>query len=124
MRVGPQADKFGRFLVEKFRDEGLDFYDGLAASRWKSPSLQELQFALTSLSDEQRNIVRHCVIAALDSGLGNFLGALELAHETGDGIEVLVDGENVVNQSDGLAGELWSDRGWLKKYSRHSEVIQ
>lgn len=123
MKVGPEADKFGRFLVEKLRDEAIDFHDGLVAARWKSPSLQELQSALSGLSDEQRTIARRCFMAGIDSGLASFLAALELAHETRSGIVVVVDGEDVAEQSDGLAGELWSDEGWLKRYSRHPLAV-
>ena len=36
-----------------------------------------------------------------------------------DDIQILVDGQNIVELSDGIHGEAYSDEGWFAKYSRH-----
>jgi hypothetical protein len=119
MRLGPQADRFGAFVIASFRDEALDFFDGLARGHWKSTRVQELQAALTAMTPEQRAVVRRCVLASIDAGLHEFLFALTEGHDREGSISVLVEGLNVANQSDGLHGELYGDSGWLVRHSKH-----
>jgi hypothetical protein len=117
--VGKALDTFGEFLVAKFRDAAIDHSDGLLASHWKAPGLQSLQADLRRLTDEQRAVVRRCVIAAVDSGLHDFLFALQEEHDAGGRIAVLVDGRPVAAESDGLHGEPYSAEGWFARFSKH-----
>lgn len=119
MRAGPQADKFGEFVMAKFRDAAIDHVDALLAAHWKAPRLQSLQNDLRCLTPEQRAVVRRCVIEDVDGGLHDFLFALGEEHDSGDAIVVLVDGENVAAQSDGLHGEPYTDEGWFGRFSKH-----
>lgn len=121
MKSGPQADKFGAFLMAKLRDATIDHADALLAAHWKAPGLQSLQDELRRLTPEQRDIVRRCVVTAVDSGLHDFLFALSEEHDAGDKIVVLVDGQNVAAQSDGLHGEPFTDEGWFVRFSKHGE---
>src|SRR5947209_3320537 len=68
MRVGPEADRFGAFVMANLRDKAIDFFDGLSCGRWKSARTQPLQAALAAMTFEQRAVVRRCVIAAVDAG--------------------------------------------------------
>jgi hypothetical protein len=122
MRASLQVEKFGQFVINKLRDRAIDFYDGLAAGRWKSDRTQELQAGLARLTDAQRLLIRRCVIAAVDDGLHNFLFALGVAHDFEEGIAVVVDGCNIAEHSDGLQGELFGEDGWFAKYSKQPEV--
>ena len=117
--AAPEVDKFGELMITKLRDRTLDFFDGLASSRWKSPSTLQLQAELAALSPEQRAVARRCVVASIDSGVHDFLFALVECHDFNSGISVIVDGKDVVDLSDGLHGEPWSDEGWIAKYSKH-----
>ena len=119
--MGPEADRFGAFVMANLRDKAIDFFDGLSCGRWKSARTQPLQAALAAMTFEQRAVVRRCVIAAVDAGLHDFLFALGEVHDRTKGIAVLVDGRNVAEQSDGLHGELFSDDGWFARHSRHGE---
>ena len=112
-------DKFGEFVVAKLRDRAIDHADGLFAGRWKAPGLRALQADLRRLTAEQRAIVRRCVIAAVDSGLHDFLFALQQEHDAGGGVAVVVDGKPVAAESDGLHGEPYSDEGWFARFSKH-----
>jgi len=49
-------DKFGKLLMERFRDSAINHYDDLARGHWKAPSLQKLQSDLAGLSDEQQSM--------------------------------------------------------------------
>ncbi len=111
-------DKFGRFIMENLRDPALERYDGLARGHQKAPSLAQLQADLQSLSEEQRAIVRRCVVSAVDSAIHDFLFKLQEVADFEDDIQVLVDGKNVVRLSDGIHGELFGEDGWQARYSK------
>jgi len=113
------VEKFGEFVVTNLRDQAIDRADGLLAGRWKSPSTQALQSALAQLSPEQRELVRRVVVSSVDGGIHGFLFALDEANYLKKGIEIVVDGQNIVPLSDGLYGEPFTDKGWFARFSKH-----
>ena len=60
-------------------------------------------------------------LAVVDTGLHDFLFALQQIADFDNDINVLVDGKNIVEQSDGLHGELFGDNGWFARYSKHGQ---
>ena len=115
-------DKFGAFLMRNLRDKAIDSHDRLARCAFKAPKLQNLQKALAAMDEEQRQIVRTCVIDALDTGLHDFLFALQEHYDFDNEISVFVEGKNVVELSDGLQGELFSEDGWFARFSAYGEM--
>lgn len=119
MKAGAEADKFGEFLATKLRDATIDHADALLADHWKAPGLQSLQADLRRLTPEQRAVVHRCVVEAIDCGIHDFLFALGEEHDNGSSIAVIVDGQNIAAQSDGLHGEPYSEDGWYARFSKH-----
>lgn len=109
--------------MASFRDRGIDFYEYLAQGKWRNH--QELQTRLASLNAQQQEIVRQCVVLALDNGLHDFLFQLGVVlDESQDDpdvnrIQILVNGVDIAQISDGLQGESYGEEGWIKKYSRY-----
>ena len=114
-------DKFGTFLMRNLRDRAIDNYDRLAQGQWKAPKLQALQQDLAAMTEDQRRIVRDCVVNALDVGLHDFLFALQERADFENDIQVMVDGKNLAEISDGLQGELFGEDGWLARFSAYGE---
>jgi hypothetical protein len=112
-------DKFGKFLVENLRDKSINFAEKLLASEWKAPGLQDLQNDLQSLSAKQKQVFIGAIIESIDTGIHDFLFALQEQADFDNEIQVIVDGENVVELSDGIHGEAYSDEGWYAKYSKY-----
>jgi hypothetical protein len=121
MKVGPQAEKFGAFLMANLRDGAVDRFDSLASNHLKSPRTESLRKTLAAMSAEDRAVVRRCVLACVDTGLHDFLFALQQIADFDNDITVAVDGKNIVEQSDGLHGELFGDNGWFARYSKHGQ---
>src|SRR5262249_32258767 len=117
----PAANKFGEFIIKNLWDESVEFFDLLSRGHWKAPALKKLQKEVVALSPQQLAIVRRCVVETLGVGLHRFLFALGEARDFDQGIAVVVDGVDVVEQSDGLHGESFGPDGWMAKYSRHPE---
>ncbi len=112
---------FGKLIVTSLRDRAIDFFDMAAEGKWKAPALQSLQSDLSALTTAQRQIVRKCVIAAIDSGMHDFLFALQTNNDAKDRIEVLANGQNVAELSDGLHGEQFGKNGWITKFGKYPE---
>jgi hypothetical protein len=112
----PSVDKFGELLMTKFRDRAISFYEMVAANKWAGKS--RFQADIAGLTPEQLDIVRRCVIQAIDHGLHDFLFAVG---EASDSIQILVDGKNIIELSDGLHGEAYGSKGWIVKFSEYAE---
>lgn len=123
MKAGRQAEQFGQFVISKLRDGPLDRIDAVLSGTTKFPRLRPLSEAVATMTQDQREVVRRCVRMALDQGLHDFLFALGESHDMEKGIEVLIDGENIAEQSDGLAGELFGENGWFARYSKHGPEV-
>ena len=117
-----KVDKFGKFLVDNLRDKGIIYAEGLLNNKWRAPVLQNIQLGLTNLEDSEKEVVRNAIIATLDSAIHDFLFALQEQTDFENGIKILVDGENVIELSDGIHGEPYSDEGWYSKYSKFKTI--
>ena len=113
-------DQFGKFLMENCRDQGIESSIGLLNNKWKAPILQSMQAELYKLNDKQKEAVQDAFIHIIDVAIHDFLFALQNGYN--DDIQIIVDGENVVELSDGIHGEPYSDEGWRAKYSKFKSI--
>jgi len=113
--------EFGRLLMVKLRDRGIDRLDKMLAAKAKAPALQKLQGELKSLDQEQRLLLRRAFVTSLDSAIHDFLFALQEQNDSDGRVAVLVDGSRIAEASDGLHGELFTEDGWFARYSKHGE---
>lgn len=119
MKAKPPVDKFGKFIVENLRDKGVNFAEGLLKRHWKTPSLLDMQNEIANLNDTQKAAFIKAVTETIDESIHDFLFALQEQADFDNDIQILVDGQNIVELSDGIHGEAYSDEGWFAKYSRH-----
>jgi hypothetical protein len=49
-----------------------------------------------------------------------FFSLLQDAHDRKLGVEVSVDGTSIAEVSDGLQGEPYGERGWIRRYSEYA----
>ena len=69
------------------------------------------------LDEQQRALLRRCLVESLDTGLHDFLFRLQEDRPGIDRIEILVDGVSIIPLSDGLQMELFGEDGWLARLS-------
>lgn len=119
MKALSPVDKFGKFIVENLRDKGIDFAEGLLKKHWKAPNLLEMQNEIANLNDTQKKAFINAITETIDGAIHDFLFALQEQADFDNDIQILVDGQNIVELSDGIHGEAYSDEGWFAKYSRH-----
>ena len=112
---------FGALVAQKLRDPAIDRFENLNKGNRKAPGLKDLQAKLLALDPEAKDIVRRCVVSAIDAAVHDFLFCLQEGEFDGRSIEVLVDGENIAESSDGLHGEIFGESGWFSKFSAYGE---
>jgi hypothetical protein len=113
-------DQFGQLLIHRVRDETLaeidDVVTGRAHPEWK----RELHATIErSMDPEQRELLRHVVAIAIDAAIHNVLRMIE----SNDALRLESIGpgqerHDLVDMSDGLSGELWTEDGWIARFSR------
>ena len=115
-------DKFGQFVMRNLRDRAIGQHLKLQAGEWRGPAIQELQAAVVALPEDTQRLLLRCIADTIDTATHDFLFALQDAHDRKVGVEMLVDGTNVAETSDGLQGEPWGDAGWIRRYSEYAEI--
>ncbi|RUT71657.1 hypothetical protein D0817_02950 [Flavobacterium cupreum] len=123
MKEDNKLDQFGKFLVENLRDKGISHAEILLNNKSKAPSRLPLQSELNKLSDLQKDLVKKTVVESIDVAIHDFLFALQELADFDNNIKILVDDENIVQLSDGIHGESYSNDGWNAKYSHFGENI-
>ena len=123
MKALSPDEKFGKFIVENLRDKGIDFAEGLLNKHWKAPGLLDMQNEIANLNDAQKTAFIMAVTETIDVAIHDFLFALQEQANFDNAIQILVDGQNIVDLSDGIHGEAYSGDGWFAKYSKHKTDI-
>lgn len=111
-------DKLGEMLIRCLRDKSIEQHDMLLAGKLRGKYIEDLQTRVTSLSIEQRSLLREVVVDVLDVALHDVLFGFQDAHDRELGIEIVVDGVNAAELSDGLQGEPLGPEGWIAKFSK------
>lgn len=111
-------DKLGKLLIEQVRDETLDDYLMIKEGRMKSAETEALYAKIQAVGTENINVLDEVTVHIVDRLLHNLLVAMEETEEIAlvakDAISPNVD---LAEQSDGLAGELYSNESWIKRFS-------
>lgn len=93
--------------MKNLRDRAVSKFDRLTNGQSNAPSLQVLQQGLSGFDSDQIQIIRAAMLKAVDSGIHDFLFALQEESDIGNRVQMVVDGKNIAEISDGLHGELW-----------------
>lgn len=116
--------KFGKFLMENLRDEIIHYYDMTMEARWakNDPNSLQARIQALNLTQEQRLALRECMIGAADGGIHSFLFKLQEQADFENSIQIMVDGENVEELSDGIHAESFGEEGWIATFSKHENI--
>ncbi len=112
---------FGEEFITEVRDRCLSDLNMIISGKMKSEQAQKLHEKIKTLSDSNVVILEQVVKDFIDRSLFKTLSFFE---ESEDFIIGCVNEEEFVDLneiSDGLGGELFSNRGWIKKYSEYPE---
>ena len=112
-------DKFGKVFIEEARDRSIRLFDKRIHGSMRDEGSQKLFGKVNSLSDDAQDVIKEIIPDVVDLCLHNMLNLFE----ENEDLQIIVDGENLNDMSDGLAGELYTSDGWIHRFSneRHRE---
>ena len=96
------------------RDRSIDRFEKIQSGSLKAPKAIELHDLLSQFSIEQQSIIKKLIIESVDNTIFNFL----FMFEENEDKKILVSDININEISDGLSGELFSDDGWISRFSK------
>lgn len=110
-------DLLGKQLINEVRDGAIASVEH-SLQDFKDPSHAWMQ-AISQLDSNTQNFLRRLLRWQTDQVIAHVLSLLENSKSLR--LEAYRDGlwTDVVAVSDGLAGELFSKRGWIAKFSRY-----
>ena len=83
-----EIDILGKLLMSEFRDTAIKCCEGLIEGKFDSPGHREIQSTLASITQEQKELIRKCIVYCVDGGLNDFLFHLDEAIRTKNGISI------------------------------------
>ncbi len=112
-------DVFGSLLMRRVRDRTISEWDKIVDGQMKGLTAEHVQEILVPFDAQQVEALHQLIPRIVDTSLHYLLWMLE--QEKSVSISVRTDTEVVPNLqeiSDGLAGELYGQRGWITKFSK------
>lgn len=118
-----ELDHLGKLLMTRLRDVAFECVEGLCEDRFDSPGHRAFQKLLSSMSPEQREIVRDTVQYCVDGALNDFLFHLdkELRRKK-PALRLEAGGICVTEQTANLQKELYGATGWKARFSQFKEI--
>lgn len=112
---------FGRKIINSVRDQAIFEFEAILLGKMKSERAIKLHNELKKLDKHQIDVLKKYIFTSIDNVIYNTLDMLEQNEES---MRLLVsqDGNNernIVEISDGLSGELFSENGWIEKFSKY-----
>lgn len=107
------VSEFGSILMSDVRDRTIRLFDKKLQGAMKDEESKKLYERTLNLSDEQKKLLEDMIPKVVDLSIHNMLCMFEDHTE----FEIVKDGENIVEMSDGLIGELYTSDGWISQYS-------
>ena len=129
MKDNNPLDAFGGFLVSNLLDHSIHIlktrlYEELNENIEMPKEYRDLAEKIKLFSEAQKETIEKLLSNVVIQQIMWFLLSLELEKVSGNNrIKVMVDGENVVELSDDLTGELFDMDGWVKKFSEYKDQM-
>ena len=113
IKMDTKLNEFGKIFVTEVRDNTINSLDKMLNGSMKGVTAEKVQEKILALTNEQIDVIRWLIPQIVDINLYNMLFMIE-EH---DDLELLFEKENLKEASDGLSGELYTEDGWIAKFS-------
>lgn len=115
----PVLDYLGSILMERVRDASVTDVDMILSGKMQGDEAERIRQALAALGPSALQALQGMVPALVDQVVHNLLATID---EFPD-LELVVtrsgEATNASELSDGLAGELYGNGGWIARFSRY-----
>ncbi|MGX6445706.1 epimerase [Neobacillus sp. K501] len=114
-------DIFGEILMQRVRDEAIEQWEKTLEGKMRSENSQRLSNLIAASG--QSELINELIPQIVDTTLHHLLWTIE--QEDLLDISVIVDYTMVSlkDLSDGLPGELYTEDGWISRFSNKSKHI-
>ncbi|WP_297422742.1 hypothetical protein [Clostridium sp.] len=110
-------DYFGEKLMLCVRDETIIKWDMILDGKMKGITAQQVSEKMINFNREQIEVLKWLIPKIVDTNIHKFLAMLEEHNEIKVEIYDGQNNNNINEISDGLAGELYTEDGWIKRFS-------
>jgi len=113
------SDCFGEVFIRQVRDRTITEWEKIIDGRMKGVTAKKVRDEINVANSEVSKILIRMVPRIVDTAIHNVLWSLE--QEQSVNLFVEKDGEgpaNIRDESDGLAGELYGENGWIARFSQ------
>ncbi|WJM81090.1 hypothetical protein [Pectobacterium brasiliense] len=107
-------DEFGCAVMHMVRDRSIDRFEKIQLGTLKSQRAIELHNLLSDFDEKQKEVIKNLITECVDNTVFNFLFMFEEDEDK----KILSSDVNVNEISDGLSGELFTEDGWINKFSK------
>lgn len=111
-------DNFGKIFIDEVRDYVLTTFQWTFGNHISKLSEKELKNEISKFNDHDKELILRVIADAVDSSMHKMLFMFE---EHSENMKLLYNSVDLVEESDGLCGELFVD-GWIDKYSKYDEI--
>ena len=112
--MSSKLESFGEVFIREVRDNTLETFEKMFDGSMRGMTAEKVREKISIFDEQEKSVLLWLLSKTVDYCMHNTLFMLE-EHEE---IELLYAGENIVEESDGLSGELYTEDGWIEKYSK------
>ncbi|MDB5389228.1 MAG: hypothetical protein JWM11_4874 [Planctomycetaceae bacterium] len=115
--ANPALDAFGKLLITKVRDRVINDWRMIIDGRMKGDRAKLVRKEFALAGDKAKDMLAKLLPEIVDTVLHHFLSLVEEEEQISLGIRVGKTGVSDLREvSDGLAGEIYGDKGWIAKF--------
>ena len=112
-------NEFGKILITEVRDGTIDSMNKMIDGTMKGTTVKLIRKKIAILNNEQIEILKWLIPEIVDFSLDSMLFMFE-GHPD---LQLVFQGVDLKEVSDGLSGELYTEDGWIQKFSKYDELI-
>ncbi|QDH80429.1 hypothetical protein FKX85_15820 [Echinicola soli] len=113
-------EKFGEILIREVRDSVSEDYNLIKTGQIKSKIGRELYESMSSFDEKDLDTLDRFSEEIIDRVIHKFLFLFEESDEFTIAMKnAVTPSDDLVEESDGLSGELFGKAGWITKFSEN-----
>ncbi len=110
--------------MQRVRDKAIEQWDMAMTGKMKDSSSKKFFERVSQLSEREKEMIRVLIPSVVDTTLHHLLWTLDQVDESIQiAVQTPIGNVNNLNEvSDGLAGELPTENGWIGRFSNQRDV--
>lgn len=112
-------NEFGKMLITEVRDWTIGSMNKMIDGTMKGTTAELIKKNISILDKEQIEVLKWLIPEIVDFSLDSMLFMFE-GHPD---LQLVFQGVDLKEVSDGLSGELYTEDGWIQKFSKYDELI-